>query len=110
MSDTSEPNSDDKKKGFYIDKKSFHCIPCTCKRQFCYKESKTVKEENKITTNTVDHRRNFKFGSDGRNRSPDEIFKPENFFYKLEVLKYAILAMEWVENQRLKKIKKGYLN
>ena len=79
MSDTSEPNSDDKKKGFHIDKKGFHCIPCRCKRQFYHKESKTVKEENKITTNTVEDRRNFKFGSDGRNRSPDEIFKPETY-------------------------------
>ena len=30
--------------------------------------------------------------------------------YKLEVLKYAILVMEWVENLHLKKIKNGYLN
>ena len=79
MSDTSEPNSDDKRKGFHIDKKGFHCIPCRCKRQFYHKESKTVKEDNKITTNTVENRRNFKFGGDGRNRSPDEIFKPETY-------------------------------
>ena len=78
MSDTSEPNSDDKIKGFHIDKKGFHCIPCRCKRQFYHKESKTVKEENKITTNTVEDRRNFKFGGNGRHQSPDEIFKPEN--------------------------------
>ena len=70
MSDTSDPNSDDKAKGF-------HCIPCRCKRQFYHKESKTVKEEGKITTNTVEDRRNFIIGS-GRHQSPDEIFKPEN--------------------------------
>ena len=78
MSDTSEPNSDDKNKGFHIDKKGFHCIPCRCKRQFYHKESKTVKEGEKVTTNTVEDRRNFKFGSNGRHQSPDEIFKPEN--------------------------------
>ena len=77
MSDTSDPNSDDIAKGFHIDRKGFHCIPCRCKRQFYHKESKTVKEQGKITTNTVEDRRNFKIGS-GRHQSPDEIFKPEN--------------------------------
>ena len=79
MSDISEPNSEDRKKGFHFDQKDFHCIPCRYKCQFYYEESKTVKEENKIITNTVEDRRNFKFGSDGRNRSPDGIFKPENY-------------------------------
>ena len=78
MSDTSEPKSDDRNKGFHVDKKGIHCIPCRCKRQFYHKESKTVKEENKITTNTVEDRRNFKFGGNGRHQRPDEIFKPEN--------------------------------
>ena len=48
------------------------------KRQFYHKEGKTAKEEGKITTNTVEDRRNFNFGGNGRNQSPDEIFKPEN--------------------------------
>ena len=76
MSDTSDPNSDDKAKGFHIDRKGLHCIPCRCKRHFYHKESKTVKEQGKITTNTVEDRRNFKIGS-GRHQSPAEIFKPE---------------------------------
>ena len=79
MSDTSEPSSDDKKKGFHLDSKGVHCIPCRCKRQFYHKESKTVKENDKVTTNTVEDRRNFKFGGNGRHQSPDEIFKPENY-------------------------------
>ena len=78
MSDTSEPSSDDKKKGFHLDSKGVHCIPCRCKRQFYHKESKTVKENDTITTNTVVDKRNTKFGSAGRNTSPDDIFKPDN--------------------------------
>ena len=78
MSDTSEPHSDDKAKGFHLDKKGIHCIPCRCKRQFYHNESKTVKEGEKVTTTTVEDRRNFKFGGNGRHQSPDEIFKPEN--------------------------------
>ena len=78
MSDTSEPNSDEKAKGFFLTTHGISCIPCKCKKQFYHKESKTVKEENKITTNTVEDRRNFKFGGNARHQSPDEIFKPEN--------------------------------
>ena len=78
MSDTSEPERNDKRKGFHLDTKGLHCIPCRCKRQFYHKESKTVKEGEKVTTNTVENRRNFKFGGNGRNQSPDEIFKPES--------------------------------
>ena len=107
MSDTSEPNSDDKNKGFHIDKRGFHCIPCRCKRQLYHKESKTVKEEGKTTINTVEDRRKFKFG--GRNQSPDEIFSLK-MFYKQVVLKYVIQVLEWVGSLPLKKIKKGYLN
>ena len=73
MSDTTNESKD---KGFHINTRGISCIPCRCKRQFYHKESKTVKEEGKVTTNTVEDRRNFKFG--GRNQSPDEIFKPEN--------------------------------
>ena len=75
MSDTTEPISDDNNKGFHIDKKGFHCIPCRCKRQLYHKETKTVKENDKMTTNTVVDKRNLKFG--GRNVSPDEIFRTD---------------------------------
>ena len=75
MSDTSENNEDNK--GFHIDKKGFHCIPCRCKRQIYHKETKTVKENDKVTTNTVVDKVNLKFGSSGRKQSPDEIFKTD---------------------------------
>ena len=75
MSDTAE--DDENNKGFHIDKKGFHCIPCRCKRQIYHKETKTVKENDKITTNTVVDKVNLKFGSSGRKQSPDEIFKAE---------------------------------
>ena len=74
MSDTTEDESE-KNKGFHIDKKGFHCIPCRCKRQLYHKETKTVKENDKVTTNTVVDKRNLKFG--GRNVSPDEISKTD---------------------------------
>ena len=74
MSDTAEDESE-KNKGFHIDKNSFHCIPCRCKRQLYHKETKTVKENDKVTTNTVVDKRNLKFG--GRNVSPDEICRPD---------------------------------
>ena len=64
------------KNGFRIDTKGISCIPCRCKRQFYHKETKTTTENNVTTTNTIEDRRNMKFG--GRNVSPDEIFKPEN--------------------------------
>ena len=59
MSDTSENNEDNK--GFHIDKKGFHCILCRCKRQIYHKETKTVKENDKVTTNTVVDKVNLKF-------------------------------------------------
>ena len=59
MSDTSDPNSDDKAKCFHINKKGCHCIPCKLKRQSYHKESKTVKKDGKITSNIVEDRRNF---------------------------------------------------
>ena len=77
MSDTSNDNSE-KEKGFHIDKKGFHCIPCRCKRQYYRKETKTTKEDNKITTDTTIDKRNTKFGGNGRHQSPDDIFKDEN--------------------------------
>ena len=64
-----------KNKGFHIDEKGFHCIPCRCKRQLYHKETKTVKEKDKVTTNTVVDKRNLTFG--GRNVSPDEIFRTD---------------------------------
>ena len=75
MSDTTENNEDNK--GFHIDKKGFHCIPCRGKRQLYHKETKTVKENDKVTTNIVVDKVNLKFGSSGRKLSPDEIFKAE---------------------------------
>ena len=74
MGDTAEDEIE-KNKGFHIDKKGFHCIPCGCKRQLYQKETKTVKENDKVTTNTVVDKRNLKFG--GRNVSPDEIFRTD---------------------------------
>ena len=67
MSDTTES---DKKKGFFINSRGISCIPCRCKRQSYHKETKTTKENNIVTTNTVIDKRNMKFG--GRNVSPDE--------------------------------------
>ena len=78
MSDTSKDSSE-KNKGFHVDKKGVHCIPCRCKRQFYHKETKTVKEEGKTTVNTVEDRRKFNFGGNGRHQSPEEIFRPENY-------------------------------
>ena len=68
MSDISENSND---KGFRINACGISCIPCRCKRQFYYKETKTTKENNVITTNTIIDKRNTKFGG-GRNVSPDE--------------------------------------
>ena len=52
MSDTSN-DSNGRDKGLQVDKKGCHCIPCRCKRQFYHKETKTVKENNTITTDTL---------------------------------------------------------
>ena len=74
MSEVSEESND---KGFRINAKGISCIPCRCKRQFYHKETKIVKENNIITTNTVVDKRNTKFGGNGRHTSPDDIFKPD---------------------------------
>ena len=47
------------------------------KKQLYRKEIKTTTENNITTTNTIEDRRNIKFGS-SRNVSPDVIFKPES--------------------------------
>ena len=61
------------------------CIPCKCKRQSYHKETKTVKENNIITTNVVEDRHNLKFG--GRHVSPDEngIFKTDKQMGSVEI-------------------------
>ena len=75
MSDKSDDT--DKKKGLFINAKGFSCIPCRCKRQSYHKETKTIKDNSIVTTNTIIEKRNIKFGSTGRHVSPDEnnIFK-----------------------------------
>ena len=83
MSDKSDDS--DKKKGLFINAKGFSCIPCKCKRQSYHKETKTVKENNIITTNVVEDRHNLKFG--GRHVSPDEngIFKSDKQIGSVEI-------------------------
>ena len=73
MSDISENSND---KGFRINARGISCIPCRCKRQFFHQETKTTKENNIITTNTIIGTRNTKFGA-GRHTSPDDIFKAD---------------------------------
>ena len=75
MSETSDGSGD---KGFRINARGISCIPCRCKRQFYHKETKTIKEDNKVTTNTIVDKRNTKFGGTGRHTSPDDIFKPDS--------------------------------
>ena len=93
MSDTAEDESE-KNKGFHIDKKGFHCIPCRCKRQLYHKETKAVKENDKVTTNTVVDKKNLKFG--GRNVSPDEIFRTDEADQTGSV---AICGTGWGQSQ-----------
>ena len=83
MSDKSDDS--DKKKGLFINTKGVSCIPCKFKRQSYHKETKTVKENNIITTNIVEDRHNFKFG--GRHVSPDEngIFKSDKQIGSVEI-------------------------
>ena len=50
MSDISENSND---KGFRINARGLSCIPCRCKRQFFHQETKTTKENNVTTTNTI---------------------------------------------------------
>ena len=72
----SEASDESNNKGFHINAKGISCIPCRCKRQFYHKETKTTKENNVITTNTIIDKRNTKFGA-GRHTSPDDIFKAD---------------------------------
>ena len=72
----SEASDESNNKGFRINTKGISCIPCRCKRQFYHKETKTTKENNVITTNTLIDKRNTKFGA-GRHTSPDDIFKAD---------------------------------
>ena len=72
----SEASDESNNKGFRIHAKGISCIPCRCKRQFYHKETKTTKENNVITTNTIIDKRNTKFGA-GRHTSPDDIFKAD---------------------------------
>ena len=92
MSEVSEESND---KGFRINAKGISCIPCRCKRQFYHKETKTVKENNIITTNTVVDKRNTKFGA-GRHTSPDDIFKPDT---NLQEGSVEICSTGWGKNQ-----------
>ena len=70
MSDTSVDGND---KRFRINARGISCILCRCKRQVYRKETKTTKEDNKVTTNTIVDKRNTKFGG-GKHTSPDDIF------------------------------------
>ena len=83
MSDITES---EKRKGFFINSRGISCIPCRCKRQSYHKETKTTKENNIVTTNIVEDRRNLKFGG-GRNVSPDEngIFETNNQIGSVEI-------------------------
>ena len=93
MSDISENSND---KGFRINYKGISCIPCRCKRQFYHKETKTVKENNIITTNSVVDKRNTKFGGSGRHTSPDDIFKPDT---NLQEGSVEICSTGWGKSQ-----------
>ena len=76
-----------KRRAFFINAKGISCIPCRCKRQSYHQETKTVQENNIVTTNTVIDKRNMKFGSTGRHISPDEngIFKNEGQVGSVEI-------------------------
>ena len=83
MSDKSDDSG--KKKGLFINASGVSCIPCRCKRQSYHKETKTIKENNVITTNIIEDRHNIKIG--GRHVSPDEtgIFKPDSQTGSVEI-------------------------
>ena len=83
MSDKSDES--DKKKGLFINSSGVACIPCRCKRQSYHKETKTIKENNVITTNIIEDRHNIKIG--GRHVSPDEtgICKPDSQTGRVEI-------------------------
>ena len=65
-----ETTTSDQNNGFRINTHGISCVPCLCNRQSYHKEAKTTKENNIVTTNIVEDRRNIEFG--GRNVSPDE--------------------------------------
>ena len=73
MSDISENSNN---KGLRINACGISCIHCRCKRQFLHQKTKTTKENNMITANTIIDK-NTKFGA-GRHTSPDDIFKTNN--------------------------------
>ena len=104
MSDTSEPNSDEEK-GFRLDKEGVHCIPRRCNRQFYHKESKTMKEEGKASSNTVEDRRNFNLVVTEDIKAQTK-YSNQQIHYRQEVLRIARLDGQRVENPRPKKIKK----
>ena len=92
MSDKSDES--DKRKGLFINASGVSCIPCRCKRQSYHKETKTIKENNVITTNIIEDRHNIKIG--GRHVSPDEngIFKNDG-----QVGSVEICDTGWGKNQ-----------
>ena len=85
MSDTT--GESEKKKRFFINAKGVSCIPCRCKRQSYHKETKTIKENNIVTTSVIEDRKNFKMGSTGRHVSPDgnNILKNESQIGSVEI-------------------------
>ena len=85
MSDISENSND---KGFRINARGISCIPCRCKRQFVHQETKTTKENNIITRNTIIDKRNTNSVLVG---IPHPMtFLEQILIYKQEALKYAI--------------------
>ena len=93
MSETSNKSDD---KGFRINTRGISCIPCRCKKQFYHRETKTIKEDNKVTTNTIVDKRNMKFGGNGRHTSPDDIFKPDA---ELQTGSVEICSTGWGEGR-----------
>ena len=93
MSDILENSNE---KGFRIHARGISCIPCRCKRQFFHQETKTTKENNIITKNTIIDKRNTKFGSTGRHQSPDVFFKADN---TLQAGSVEICDTGWCESQ-----------
>ena len=58
---------------FILIRRDFTVYLVVARDRLYHKETKTVKENDKVTTNTVVDKRNLKFG--GRNVSPDKILK-----------------------------------
>ena len=109
MSDTSEPNSDEKAKGFFLTTHGISCIPCKCKKQFYHKESKTVKEGEKLQLIPLKIEEILNLAvMVAINRLMKHLNQKIN--YRQEVLKNARLDGVQVEDQHPKKTKKGYLD